>query len=140
MKSIAFAAIIAISFATYAAAEGESRPGVTIEEKKAMSPRLNDLAVATSVTDKQPDGAANSFSASDGKVVCWSSLFNDGEETTVKHIWRRGETVVSEHEKLVKKSSRWRTWSRQRIAAGEWSCEVVNAAGESLGKAEFTVQ
>ena len=140
MKTIAFATIIAISLATYAAAQEESRPGVTIAEKKAMSPRLNDLAVATGITDKQPDGASNSFSASDGKLYCWSSLFHDGEETTVKHIWRRGDTVYAEHEKPVRKSARWRTWSRQRVVPGEWSCEVVDAAGESLGKAEFTVQ
>ncbi len=138
MKSIALAAVLALSFAAYASAEGNSRPGVTIVEKKAMSPRLNDLAVAPSITDKQPDGASNTLSA--GSAYCWSSLYHDGEETSVKHIWRRGEVVYAEHEKLVRKSVRWRTWSKQRVIAGEWSCEVVNAAGETLGKAEFTVQ
>lgn len=141
MKSlapVAFATAIALSLATYAAAQGESRPGVTIVEKKAMSPRLNDLAVASGIDNKQPDGASNSHSA--GRLFCWSSLYHDGEETNVKHIWRRGDVVYSEHQKLVRKSTRWRTWSRQRVVAGEWSCEVVDANGETLGKAEFTVQ
>lgn len=138
MKSIALAAVLALSFAAYAFAEGNSRPGVTIVDKKAMSPRLNDLAVAPSVTDKQPDGASNSQSA--GQVYCWASLYNGGEATSVKFIWRKGGVVYSEHEKEVRRSVRWRTWTKQRVVAGEWSCEVVNASGESLGKAEFTVQ
>ena len=131
-----------LSFTAVTWAEDNARPGVTLVER-AESPKLNDLAVAPRVVDKQPDGASNSHPADVGTLYCWASIQNSGEQTSVKTIWRFQDRVIAEPEATVGKSIRWRSWTRQRInpdLKGAWSCEIVDAQGTSLGKAEFTVQ
>ncbi|WP_428269765.1 DUF2914 domain-containing protein [Haliangium sp.] len=121
---------------------GGDRPGVEISARQ-EDPRLNDMAVATAVTDRQPDGAGDRFPAGTDKLMCWTSVQNLGEPTQVKHTWRHGDRVVSELTLSVGKSRRWRSWSQQRIPeklTGTWSCEVTDAAGARLGMATVTVE
>lgn len=118
------------------------RPGVTIAAR-ANDPQLIDLAVATRIADRQPEEAGDSFPASVGQLYCWAAVKNSGEPTEVTIIWRFGDSVVTEKSVSIGTSSRWRSWTRQRINeknTGSWSCEVVDQNKESLGKATFTVQ
>ncbi len=119
-----------------------TRPGVVIESRS-EDPYLKDLAVASTIEDRKPQGAGDRFPASVGKLYCWTQIHNRSDPTQVKHIWRRGDRVISELTLKVGRSIRWRTWSQQRMpakATGTWSCEVTDSAGQRLGIATVTVE
>ena len=141
MKRLAILVVVLFPLAAFAQATAE-RPGVELTPP-GDGPSVIDLAVATGVTDRQPDGVSDSFPASVGKLYCWSAVKNTGEPTQLTHVWRFGDRVVSELPIQVGKSTRWRSWTVQRIndkLTGQWSCDVVNEGGTSLGKSTFTVQ
>ncbi len=138
MKKILVCLVLLLPMIAFA----EDRPGVEITPRDS-GPSLVDLAVTSSIADRNPDGAGDSFPASVGKLYCWTAVKNTGEPTQLTHVWRFGDRVISEVPMNVGKSSRWRTYSRQRInekLTGQWSCEVVDENKESLGKASFSVQ
>ncbi len=134
---------VLLALVAYAGAEAtQARPGVTIN-KVGGDIHLNDMAVAQSVENREPAGASDSHPANVGKLYCWTSIYNSGESTEVTHIWRLGKSVMTKVAMPVDKSTRWRTWSYQRISdssTGNWECEIVDQSGASLGKATFTVQ
>lgn len=138
-------AILVVLFPLMAHAQGNTpaeRPGVELTPQ-GDGPQVIDLAVATGIAERQPDGASDSFPASVGKLYCWSAVKNTGEPTQLTYVWRHGDRIVSQVPIQVGKSSRWRSWTRQRVnekLTGQWSCEVVNENSESLGKSTFTVQ
>ncbi|MCG8423350.1 MAG: DUF2914 domain-containing protein [Proteobacteria bacterium] len=142
MKSLAFLVPL-IPLVAYAEDKADnSRDGVEIVSRTS-DPQLVDLAIAPSISDRQPQDVSDSYPATIGSLYCWSSVKNRGEATQVVHIWRYGDRVINQHQMKIGKSIRWRTWSQQRINSkltGTWSCEVVDQGGETLGKATVKVQ
>ena len=133
-----YLAALIILFPLVAFADGH----IEIAER-ADGPSVVELAVASSIADRQPADPGNSFPATVGNLYCWSKIKNTGEDTEVSHIWRHGDTIMLEKTLQIGKSPKWRTWTKRRINekhTGEWSCEVVDANKESLGKVTFTVQ
>ncbi|MEM9491041.1 MAG: DUF2914 domain-containing protein, partial [Myxococcota bacterium] len=132
MKSL-ITAIILMLLTAYAWAD--ARPGVELTPRDS-GPSVVDLAIASSIADREPADPGEAYPANVGKLYCWSKIKNTDGETSVKHVWRLGDKVMGERELQIGKSARWRTWTTQRInpkATGQWSCEVVDSAGESLG-------
>ncbi len=65
----------------------------------------------------------------------------DFPEQTFTHVWmREGEEVARVD--LQARGPRWRTWSTKNIPpewAGAWTVQAVDADGNVLATAEFTV-
>jgi len=112
------------------------------EQKSAPTAKLRGEAqVCTGVTDRTPQGAATSFGTDIGQVYCWCKVTGGTGEESIKHVWSHGGKVVAEVPLTIKGSS-WRTWSAKKIMpsmTGEWEVKVVDAAGNALATATFTI-
>jgi hypothetical protein len=97
------------------------------------------LVIAIDVLERQPVGEGTEFSSDVAQLVAWTRVTGLAD-TTVRHVWRhQGHERVLE---LTVGGSPWRTWSRKNIPAawtGDWSVEVLDAQGNVLATAEFTV-
>ena len=123
----------------------EIRPGARTWAPKMGTTKLIDLAVADAIDKKKrlPVQPATSYGTPPERLFCYTVFDNPEAKATVTHVWRRGKRLVSKVELEVGKSSRWRTWSRQRTRPhwiGPWSCEVLDADGHRLGLAEFVIR
>ncbi len=122
------------------AGAGEAlRPGVEIWPDG--RPRLIDLAIATEIKARKPVNVAQRYKAVPELLMCFTAFGSDAD-TTVTHVWRHGDRVVSRVELSVGRSPSWRTWSRQRLnvgGTGAWSCEVLGPDGQRLGVARVRV-
>jgi len=100
-----------------------------------------EVEICTAVVDRAPAGTATSFGADVGTLYCWSKITGAAGETTIKHIWMyegKKMAVVD----LPVKSNYWRTHSSKKILpewTGNWEVQVVDAAGDTLKTAAFTV-
>lgn len=107
--------------------------GVTVER----------LSVCTGIVDREPDGAAESFPASVGKLYCFSHVKGVQGTLPIEHKWYKGDNVVSAVTLTVKSPS-WRTYSSKTIDpmwTGEWRVEVVNTeTGAVMNSTTFTLQ
>ncbi len=98
-----------------------------------------ELVIAIDVGERQPTGEGTEFPADVGELVAWTRVTGLAN-TTVRHVWRH-----QGHEEVIELSvggSPWRTWSRRTIPAewtGAWTVEVLDAQGNVLATAEFTV-
>ncbi len=98
-----------------------------------------ELVIALDVAERQPVGEGEEFTSDIAQLVAWTRVTGLAD-TTVRHVWRhQGHERVLE---LTVGGSPWRTWSRKSIPAawtGDWSVEVLDAQGNILATAEFTV-
>ncbi len=113
--------------------------GFTVAGIAAQEAPEVELVIALDVEERQPTGEGTEFSADVGQLVAWTRVTGLAN-TTVRHVWRH-----QEHEEVIELSvggSPWRIWSRRTIPAewtGAWTVEVLNAEGDVLATAEFTV-
>ncbi len=115
------------------------RKGVTLFSSSPPL-RLTDLAIGTSVKSRVPQEVSDSYATMPDQFVCFSVFDNRQDGAQVTHVWRRDGRVVSRVELEVGRSSKWRTWSRQRVKdtwTGHWSCEVLGPESRMLGRAKF---
>lgn len=102
---------------------------------------VTTAVVATDVVDREPVGAAESFATDVGQVYFYTVFEGDFGETQLEHVWlREGEELA--RVPLTVRGPRWRTWSSKAIRAdwtGAWEVQVVDAAGNVLATASFTV-
>jgi hypothetical protein len=107
-------------------------------EEKAPATGDTEMKAGTSVDRKKREvvGEADTFTAGT-KVWVWSSIKGQ-KGATVKHVWKRGDKVLWEMT-FEAKSNRYRTWSRHKVKAGEYTVEVQTEEGEVLGSTSFTV-
>ena len=98
-----------------------------------------ELVIALNVEERQPIGEGTEFSADVGQLVAWTRVTGLAN-TTLRQVWRH-----QGHEEVIELSvggSPWRTWSRRTIPAtwtGAWTVEVLDAGGDVLATADFTV-
>lgn len=102
---------------------------------------VTTAVIATGVQDREPVGVGDQFPADVGQVYFYTVFEGDFPETNVAHVWYRNGEEVSRVELRVK-GPRWRTWSSKTISpewTGEWTARVVDAEGNVLAEATFTV-
>jgi hypothetical protein len=117
--------------------ESKGAPQVPPDTERS-SDAAAELKAGTGVNKKKREviGEAESFTAGT-KVWVWSNITGAKGEN-VKHVWKRGDKVLWEME-FTAKSSRYRTWSRHKVKAGEYTVEVQTEDGSVLGTVSFTV-
>jgi hypothetical protein len=56
----------------------------------------------------------------------------------IEHVWSRGGEEVARHYMPVGDDRQWRTWSRHRLARGEYTVDVFAPDGKRLATKTFT--
>ena len=113
-----------------------------IKAEAAGSLEVTDAAICEKVVDRAPVGANTSFSATVGKLYCFTKIVGAQTPTTVTHVWYFGETEKARIELKVGAAS-WRTNSSKKIRAhetGSWHVDVLDADGNVLRTLQFYVE
>ena len=110
----------------------------------ATTPSLtaSDAVIATGMEGLTPQGAADSFESSVGKLYAFTKITGAQGETSIKHLWFHGDQLVSEVELPVKAAS-WRTYSSKTITpnmVGPWKVDVTTHDGTVLKSIPFTIK
>lgn len=103
---------------------------------------IKSMTFCTGVEEREPVGEASEFTMDIGKIFFWSNVMNEGEETTVEHVWYLNGEEKARVE-LPIRYTRNRIWSSKVIPAewdGQWVVEVVAAGGVKLGEKTCTVR
>ncbi|MEA3297327.1 MAG: DUF2914 domain-containing protein [candidate division Zixibacteria bacterium] len=143
---IAFAILSSV---VYAQAEDSTRMPVTIKQSTITT--VNDSAiesdltveaeVCTSIEERMPVGAGDSFSADIGELFLWSKIKGASDSTAVKHYWFYKDKEMTVVELQVKSTS-WRTWSCKQILpewTGDWETRIVDINGVVLESVSFKI-
>jgi hypothetical protein len=56
----------------------------------------------------------------------------------IEHVWARDGVEVAHHYMPIGDDRRWRTWSRHRLEAGDYTVEVFAPDGRRLASKSFT--
>lgn len=127
-----------------AAAQEATEPAVEVSETPVVeSPiSIKSMTFCTGVEEREPVGDASEFTTDIGKIFFWSNVMNEGEETTVEHVWYLNGEEKARVE-LPVRYTRNRVWSSKVVPAewdGQWVVEVVAAGGVKLGEKICTVR
>ncbi len=98
------------------------------EEPAATSLSIKDMTFCTGVEEREAVGAASEFTADQGQIYFWSNVLNDGEASSVAHVWYYKGVEMARVE-LPAKYPRNRIWSSKTIPSewtGEWKVEIVS--------------
>lgn len=100
------------------------------------------MTFCTGVEEREPVEEGSEFAAEIGKLYFWSNVLNEGEETTVEHVWYLNGEEKARVE-LPIRYPRNRVWSSKIIPPewdGQWVVEIVAAGGIKLGEGTCTVR
>ncbi len=120
--------------------EKASQPKAALQEASVL--KVVDAAIATGVENRSPVGAASAFSATVGKLYCFTKIVGAKQPTEIKHVWFYNNTEVTSIT-LPVKAITWRTFSNKIVPAymkGAWKVEVQSADGNVLKTIEFKVE
>ena len=105
--------------------------------------RINSIAMATAIIDREPEGSATNFSTDIGQLFCHTSVYNQANNNKIFHNWRLNGKVFFSHSIDLGKSYAWRCWSQITVRpqmAGDWSVIVTDSLGNLLESIEFTIE
>jgi len=108
----------------------------------ALSIKVDEMAVCTSVEDRQPVGTDTSFVKTIGQLYCFVKISGESDSTSIFQTWIYNDKEMAKVELSVKGKS-WRTWSSKRIVedwVGNWKVEVSDATGNVLMTKEFVIK
>ena len=109
----------------------------TVEAQAEMS--VSRAVICTSIEDREPVGAATSFSGVE-QVYFFTEIKNAGENEMIQHVWYYNDIRLLAVD-LTVSGPRWRTWSHKKVLGmkGPWRVEVVNSSGEVLRTVSFEI-
>ena len=97
--------------------------------------------ICKNVVDRQPVEPGTSFSASVGRLYCYSRIADIQNSTQIVHVWYFGDTERARIPLRVNPPS-WRTFSSKKIQGhetGKWQVKILDASGNSLEQVEFEI-
>lgn len=127
------------------AAEAEPKAEAAPPEVEVQAPsayEVVDVKLGTGVTDREPEGVAESFKVDVGRIYCWTKVKAPEGGGEISHVWYRGDVKASEV-KLALKFASVRTWSYKTITAdsqGDWHVDVLAPDGTVLKTVAFKVE
>jgi hypothetical protein len=110
-------------------APAASASGVSVEK----------IAAGTGVENHEIVGEASEFPAGTDKVYCLSRVVAANAPATVKHVWYKDGTKLSEVPLNIKFSP-FTTYSYHFMEPGHWKVEVQDDSGAAVSSVEFTVK
>ena len=101
-----------------------------------------NIAVCTSVENRQPIGTDSVFSSDVGKLYCFTKLTSDTDSTEISHVWfYQGKQMAKVDLPMNAKS--WRTWSAKTIVPawkGDWKVEIQDSNGNDIKSISFRIK
>jgi hypothetical protein len=101
-----------------------------------------EASLSTSVVERSPQGVGNEFSASVGRIYCFTKV-TGMEKGEILHRWMREGKTVTEI-RIPIGGPVWRVWSAKSVSpesVGGWRVEVLDpATGRMLKTLEFSVK
>ena len=102
---------------------------------------LKESAFCTGVEEREPISRETNFGSDIGTIYFWSNVLNDGEESSVEHVWIYNEVEMA-RVVLPANYPRNRIWSSKTILPiwkGDWTVLVI-AESDTLGKQTCTIE
>jgi len=103
--------------------------------------KVEQIAIAVAVEDRQPIGVSDVFADTVGTLYCYTEIRGMGQSTTISQVWYYGENRMAEV-KLNVRGYRWRTWSTKVMQVewtGDWRVDVVSENGKILKSKRFRI-
>jgi hypothetical protein len=107
----------------------------------AVSMEVVNSAIGEKIVNREIVNEGRSFSASVGKLYCFSKIANVDSYTEVVHAWYYGSNERARVTLNVNPPA-WRTYSSKIIQAheiGSWRVEILDASGNLLNTVHFEV-
>ena len=104
--------------------------------------KVDEMAVCTSVEDRQPVGTDTAFVKTIGQLYCFVKVSGESDSTSIFQTWIFNDKEMAKVELSIKGKT-WRTWSSKRIVedwVGNWKVEVSDATGNILMTKEFVIK
>jgi hypothetical protein len=104
--------------------------------------KVENIAVCTSVENRQPVGTDSVFSADAGKLYCFTKLTSETDSTEISHVWYYKDKEMAKIN-LPVKAKTWRTWSAKTIMPewkGNWRVEIQDSKGNVISSLPFRVK
>ena len=107
----------------------------------ASTMQVENSAIGEDVVNREVVSQGSSFSASVGKLYCFSKIANIDNHTEVVHAWYYGSEERARVTLNVNPPA-WRTYSSKIIQAheiGSWRVEILDQSGNLLETVRFQV-
>jgi hypothetical protein len=104
--------------------------------------KVNEIAVCTSVENRQPMGTDSVFSADIGKLYCFTGLTSQTDMAEISHVWFYNDKEMAKIN-LAAKGKSWHTWSAKTIMPawkGNWRVEIQDSNGNVISSISFRVK
>jgi len=107
--------------------------------ENARTLKIEQLSIASGIVQDQPVHAARHFSASVGRLYCWTDVSIGTPPAAILHRWYRNGHL--EHEEYLDITApRTSIWSSAAIRPGQWKVDILpSGSNEPLATAVFTV-
>lgn len=115
---------------------------VSSEELSTSSLTVKDIAIATSVVNRTPEGTGTAFPSNVNKLFCFTKIEGAKQPTNIRHIWYYRDKIMAEVT-LPIASSNYKTFSSKSILPewkGEWKVDILSSEGASLASITFNIQ
>jgi hypothetical protein len=114
----------------------------TVKDAAANQLDVEALTICRDVVNRTPVGSGSVYTASVGKLYCFSKVVGAQTDTKIIHNWfMNGKLKASVT--LPVKSASWRTWSVKEIKptdAGDWMVEILNETGDPIESILFFIK
>jgi hypothetical protein len=100
------------------------------------------MVISERVTDREPEGIADTFSADAETVFCFLETQNINVDTEISFVWYFEGQEKARITLPLQKGMRWRTFSSKKLAnmKGNWTVELKDNSGIVLNTVSFKVQ
>lgn len=119
-----------------AASAGAAQPKAPAPETPAI--KVERLAAATGIADRDPAGEALVFPAGTPRVYIWTRISAKKAPVKIRHVYYLEGKKAAEAE-LAVNSTYYRCWSVKAVKPGRWKVDVTDEAGAVLSSIDFSV-
>lgn len=104
--------------------------------------KVKNIAICTTVENRQPIGIDSVFTADVGKLYCFTKLTSQTDTSEISHVWFYQDKEMAKIN-LPVKAKTWRTWSAKTILPawkGNWRVEIQDSNGNVISGLSFHVK
>ena len=104
--------------------------------------KVTDIAVCTSVQNRQPNGIDSVFSSDIKKLYCFTEIKIQTDSAEISHVWLYKDKQMAKIN-LPVKAKTWRTWSSKTIIPawkGKWRVEIQESDGNIISSKSFIIK
>ena len=127
--------LLAIASLTLAAAVTTST--ATTDKTTETGDTQAELILGSAVVDRVPQPLPEAIVA--GQTVFAFTQITGPGGGYVEHVWTCDGKEIARHYLPLGQSKRWRTWSRHKVAAGQYHVAIIAQNGALLREADFQV-